>query len=117
MEFLDACEQTGGEGSIERFFVPVLHAAVVVIGPKNQAGAAVRAPALAAAETVEVRFRSLRRQKLPLSGDDVLRVRPDLAGKALGEALLALKRAFRNGEWKTVAEGLDRLNGDRKAGG
>lgn len=103
MEFLDAAEQAGGEGSLERFFAPVLHG---VLEHPAVPDRTLRAAALARAEAIETRFHALRRQRLPLSGDDLMRARPDLTGKALGGALVALKRAFRNGLWLTPAEGL-----------
>ncbi len=107
MEFLDAADQAGGEGSFERFFAPVWHAALMLPGVS---AAPKRGAALAAAAATEAHFQAVRRQKLPVSGDDLLRERPAFTGKALGAALLALKRSFRNGDWTTRDQGISWLD-------
>lgn len=103
MEFLDAAEQAGGEGSFNAFFAPVWRAAITITD-------SVKLAALAAAEATEARFHALRCQKLPITGEDLQRAPLSYSGKAIGDALLALKRSFRDGIWSTREEGVHWLS-------
>ncbi len=60
---------------------------------------------------IDQAFSDLRKTPLPLSGIDVLRLRPDLTGRQIGAALQEARRAYLDGKWHIHAEGEEFLKG------
>jgi tRNA nucleotidyltransferase/poly(A) polymerase len=57
-------------------------------------------------QTREINEHTLRISIMPMTGDDVIALRPDLRGSQIGAALDQLLASFRNREWTTRDEGL-----------
>jgi tRNA nucleotidyltransferase/poly(A) polymerase len=53
----------------------------------------------------EMRYSSIRKARLPITGDDLIKGLNIKPGRDLGAILDGLKRAFRRGEWSSIEEG------------
>lgn len=91
--FVDQTEAAAGPGAFPLLFHPLLSARKAL------------QPALARVERDEARSGHRRQAALPLDGNAVKKVLKLKDGPELGQVLERLKRAYRNGEWTTKAEG------------
>lgn len=98
MATLDACDKAAGE---DRSFLPLFYPFYRGRMTKAQRNI------LNQLAQVERDHGDLRLAKLPISGKDLSRVGIPM-GPVCGEILAALKESFRNGEWRSKDEGLDR---------
>lgn len=103
MELIDQIEQLVPEARVHEFFSPLWFFC------SEHAHDSVRRETLGWVMAVEASWRERRLMALPVSGKDVMEIRPDLQGAAIGDALYELKTSFRNNEWDSRRDGLERL--------
>ena len=94
LDVVDFAERAGGRGAWSQTYGPIL-----VDFPEVSVG-------LKFVDDAERQHGPRRIAKLPITGHSVSRHLGVTAGPLVGEALAALKRAFRNGEWRSREEGL-----------
>jgi hypothetical protein len=102
MDFVDACDSEAGEGALGDVLVPWLEG----VAKAGHRGAKDALPQLRHVVAVELRSSVLRRQKPPLDGTELMNAAGLPKTAALGSAVAALKRAFRNGEFTTKEQAL-----------
>ena len=94
LDVVDRCEQAGGADAWTQIYAPIW-----------SSDAGLKAVTLVV-DQAELKHGHLRRAKLPLSGRDLSKALGMAAGPEMGQVLEALKRGYRNGEWRSAEEGL-----------
>ena len=95
LDVVDRCEHAGGADAWTQVYAPIW-----------SGDAGLKAVTLAV-DVAELKHGHLRRAKLPLSGRDLSKALGMAAGPEMGHMLEALKRSYRNGEWRSAEEGLE----------
>lgn len=103
MELIDQVEQVLPGVSIHGFCSPIWFFCA------EHAHDSVRRETLGWVMAVEASWGERRRMALPVTGRDVMELRPDLVGSAIGDVLYDLRTSFRNNEWISRRDGLERL--------
>lgn len=100
MELIDQVEALLYKDTVHEFLAPIWFFCA------DHAQDIVRKDTLGWVMAVEATWGPRRVMALPISGRDVMELRPDLKGSAIGEVLNFLKQSFRNNEWNTRSEGI-----------
>ena len=95
LDMVDRCEQAGGADAWTQVYAPIW-----------SSDAGLKA-VTSAVDQAELKHCHLRRAKLPLSGRDLSKALGMATGPEMGQVLEALKRSYRNGEWRSTEEGLE----------
>lgn len=103
MELMDQIEQVLPSISLHGFCSPIWFFCA------EHAHDSVRRETLGWVMAVEASWGERRRMALPVTGRDVMELRPDLVGSAIGDVLYDLRTSFRNNEWMSRRDGLERL--------
>lgn len=103
MDLIDQIEQLVPNALVHDFFAPLWFFCA------EHAHDSIRQETLGWVMAVEASWGQRRRMSLPVTGRDIMELRPDLQGPAIGDVLQELKRSFRNGDWDSRRDGLDRV--------
>ena len=103
MELIDQMEQILPGISIHGFCSPIWFFCA------EHAHDSVRRETLGWVMAVEASWGERRKMTLPVTGRDVMELRPDLLGSFIGDVLNQLRTSFRNNEWDSRRDGLERL--------
>ncbi|MCX6124517.1 MAG: CCA tRNA nucleotidyltransferase [Proteobacteria bacterium] len=104
MRFLDDCDFSDEGPTFVRFFGPLWNLLAEALRD------APRSKILTCLLETENLHGVTRRAPLPLSGDDIIAIRPELKGPQIGLAKSELLRTFRVGQWATRDQGLELLS-------
>ncbi len=101
MELIDQVENLLTNSTAQDFLAPIWFFCA------DHSADVVRKDTLGWIMAIESTWGDRRKMDLPISGRDILELRPDLQGAAIGDALITLKQSFRNNGWETRSEGLN----------
>ena len=100
LDFAEKLEVRGPEFALANFFGPIW-----LFLAKNNSDVR-RVENIEHVLATDNAFLVRRKCTMPITGRDLLELHPSLVGSAIGNAMLAARRAFRNGRWTTHDEGL-----------
>jgi tRNA nucleotidyltransferase/poly(A) polymerase len=103
LDFAESIETRGEHYTLANFFGPIWRFLA-----KNQSDRPMT-EILERLLSTDQTFQARRKQTLPVNGRDLLALHPKVVGSKIGDAMTTARRAFRNGDWVTRAEGLEFL--------